>query len=462
MPKKICFLLKHCYHQIIKNRFRFVLTIIGISAATLILTSGYIGIDTYYYQNYAKYEAYNKKEALLIDGAINELIFRKIVDKAGYNYASYSDKNSFPLKVTNEKNISLTIQGNFLGTNDSFMNHLLPTGESSEHLYNSSLVKGKCFTKSDIENRSMVAIIDLALERIIFGNQNSLGKKLYIPIYKNITEDGVRSIIFDRYESLEIIGVITPSNYTKELEAKFYKNALTKKENLIYYSNIYIPYTINIDKNIENNNNTDIKINKLVFTGIKNRKALLNTLSILLKNYESNNNRIGIYTYESISKDIEYNLDNIKKSLQLIVLVILFISSINIMNTLFFAVKERINEIGIRKAVGATNEDITIQFIIEGLLSGLIGTIIGVFCSIIITSLVVIYLQSIGHFGLKLIIHPQSIQVSFILVTIISILSSSIPAFYASHIRITEALRFDWCFKYFQYIKRYLEVILWN
>jgi putative ABC transport system permease protein len=67
--------------------------------------------------------------------------------------------------------------------------------------------------------------------------------------------------------------------------------------------------------------------------------------------------------------------------LLLISMVTLLVSGVGIMNIMLANVRARIKEIGIRKAVGATNREIKLQFLTEAvfisLTGGLIGTLIG-------------------------------------------------------------------------------------
>ena len=56
----------------------------------------------------------------------------------------------------------------------------------------------------------------------------------------------------------------------------------------------------------------------------------------------------------------------------------LLVGGIGIMNIMLVSVIERTKEIGLRKAVGARDQDIMLQFIVESLIIGLVGGMIGV------------------------------------------------------------------------------------
>lgn len=69
----------------------------------------------------------------------------------------------------------------------------------------------------------------------------------------------------------------------------------------------------------------------------------------------------------------------------------LLVGGIGIMNVMLVSVTERMNEIGIRKAIGATSRQIMSQFLMEATVLSVIGGIIGVIASVILNFLIRIF-----------------------------------------------------------------------
>lgn len=93
----------------------------------------------------------------------------------------------------------------------------------------------------------------------------------------------------------------------------------------------------------------------------------------------------------SVKKLGDYSFSNtaamtntISSTLQVLTLIVsfiagisLFISGVGVMNMVYTSISERIKEIGIRRALGATEKAIQMQFLLEGLMLTLFGGIIG-------------------------------------------------------------------------------------
>lgn len=130
----------------------------------------------------------------------------------------------------------------------------------------------------------------------------------------------------------------------------------------------------------------------------------------------------------------------------LLVLVIagisLIVGGVGIMNIMYLSVIERTREIGLRKAIGATNGIIRTQFLVEAILITVIGGTIGVVFGAIIVTLLGIGSNLLGynfHMGISL----DSILTGLGAAIIFGLLFGLYPARKASMLSPVEALRYE-------------------
>ena len=119
------------------------------------------------------------------------------------------------------------------------------------------------------------------------------------------------------------------------------------------------------------------------------------------------------------------------------------VSAIGIMNTMFTSVRERTKEIGIIKAVGAKNSDITKIFLIESGIIGLVGGIGGVVLGIGMAKLIEIYLQIHPVFYMEAVVSPTLIIFGLLFSFLVGCLSGFFPARRAAQLNPVDALRFE-------------------
>jgi putative ABC transport system permease protein len=105
------------------------------------------------------------------------------------------------------------------------------------------------------------------------------------------------------------------------------------------------------------------------------------------------------------------------------------------MNIMLVSVTERVAEIGLRKAVGATRNDILRQFLIEaaslGAAGGLLGVLLGLVCTILL-----------NHFtALLTVFAPAAAVAALMIASGIGLVFGVFPAFRAARLTPIDALR---------------------
>ncbi|MGE0405027.1 MAG: ABC transporter permease, partial [Candidatus Korobacteraceae bacterium] len=117
--------------------------------------------------------------------------------------------------------------------------------------------------------------------------------------------------------------------------------------------------------------------------------------------------------------------------------VSLLVGGIGIMNIMLVSVTERTREIGIRMAIGATEEDVQRQFLIEAVvlscMGGIVGIIIGAAASYLIT----------GLLGWAVVVSPKAIAIAVVFSMGVGIFFGYYPARKAARLDPIEALRYE-------------------
>ena len=115
----------------------------------------------------------------------------------------------------------------------------------------------------------------------------------------------------------------------------------------------------------------------------------------------------------------------------------LVVGGIGIMNIMLVSVRERTREIGIRKAIGAQNRDILLQFLVEALvlsaLGGLIGIVVGLIASAVIGALA----------GWGFTFNPLTLVVATVFSLLVGVVFGVWPARQAARLNPITALRFE-------------------
>jgi putative ABC transport system permease protein len=117
--------------------------------------------------------------------------------------------------------------------------------------------------------------------------------------------------------------------------------------------------------------------------------------------------------------------------------VVLLVSGIGIMNIMLATVSARIREIGIRKAMGATNREIRLQFLSEAILISLIGGVVGIVIGLAIPFSV----RFLTEYRIP--ISGLSAIIAILVSSLVGILFGTVPAIRAAQLDPVESLRYE-------------------
>src|SRR5712671_164629 len=123
--------------------------------------------------------------------------------------------------------------------------------------------------------------------------------------------------------------------------------------------------------------------------------------------------------------------------LLLISMVTLLVSGIGIMNIMLATVTSRIREIGVRKAIGATNREIRFQFLAEAILISLIGGVAGIVIGLALPYSV----RFLTEYRIP--ISGWSAIIAIVVSSLVGIIFGTVPATRAAQLDPVESLRYE-------------------
>jgi len=135
-----------------------------------------------------------------------------------------------------------------------------------------------------------------------------------------------------------------------------------------------------------------------------------------------------------ITAEINKVMDKWNVTLIAIASISLIVGGIGLFSTLLISIQERMTEIGIRKSIGATEQDIFFYFIFEALALAFIGAVLGV----VLAWLLIVLIAKAIHFPLYLPVQGVAVGIGFSL--LIGFLSGIYPAWKATGIDPIQAI----------------------
>lgn len=229
--------------------------------------------------------------------------------------------------------------------------------DPDNHLLSIELIHGEFINETDISNRIPVCVIDKETAIKYFGSENAVGREFY-------------AYIGDSKIKLTVIGVAGKSDgILSEVINGFIPEIIYTSSNLMQYmcdTNSLSQISVTMqDMSQENINEGMLEIRRRLVSTHNNEKMSIENLT------ENKNSIINIVSM-------------IRLLLTTIAGISVIVACIGITNIMFISVAERKREIGIKKAIGATNIQIGFEFLLEGVAISIFGCLIGVLLTAIL------------------------------------------------------------------------------
>lgn len=271
------------------------------------------------------------------------------------------------------------------------------TNEDAFEVLNLELLEGEAFTKSDVARRAKVAVLGYTLAEKLFGDP----------------ADGAGRTVQIGNQRFKVIGVIK------------------KKGDPEMDNSAFIPY-----KTTFGGLNPD-KTFFAIYLGVTLEKDIPyvkeKVEEVLLKRYDDG--EFSVTEQAEILSTVNQIFSIINSVLVAIGSISLIVGGIGIMNIMYATVTERTKEIGIRRAVGATEQEILNQFLTESVILSVFGGIAG----LALAGLIVLGIRVFFPASINLL----SVIIALVISSAIGVFFGVFPARRAAKLPPIEAIRYE-------------------
>jgi putative ABC transport system permease protein len=145
----------------------------------------------------------------------------------------------------------------------------------------------------------------------------------------------------------------------------------------------------------------------------------------------------------SIRKRVLNLMDQAFSLFDVMSLIAIVVGGLGIVNTLTMSVMERLQEIGMLRAIGMTRAQITRMILAEAGVIGIIGGFLGLITGVILARILFIGMTTMSGYQLTFILPFGGVLLSLVAAFVISQLAALLPARRAAGVRILEAVQYE-------------------
>lgn len=265
---------------------------------------------------------------------------------------------------------------------------------------------GRFITETDLINNNRVAVVGMDVVEKLFPNVNPVGQYLTI----------------DNSE-FQIIGVFEK-----------------KGEGFGSSNDNFALIPITTMQQIYGKNDRSLNIAIQAESKERYNETMENVVSVMRsirKDKPGEPDSFEIFSNESLITQVNSFTKYFKYGAGFISFIAMLAAGVGIMNIMLVSVTERTKEIGIRKAIGAKNNSVLIQFLIEAIILCEFGGLIGIFLGILTGNLVGLYLSS------PVVIPYDWVIIGLVVCSIVGIVFGVYPAYKAAKLNPIDALRYE-------------------
>jgi putative ABC transport system permease protein len=279
-------------------------------------------------------------------------------------------------------------------------------GVSPDYRYvrNLDILAGRFFDEQDTQARNKVVIMQQQLAGLLYGSQDAA-------VGKTIRLSGLPFVIVGTFkERVETFGMSEVGNDT-----------------------VLIPYTV-----ARYFTSTDSV--KQLFFSTRTATEVPQVTQQIYQVIKSRHRPESVYHVENLTQLLSVaakTANALTVVLLLISTVTLLVSGVGIMNIMLATVSARIREIGIRKAIGATNREIKFQFLAEALFISLAGGIVGIVIGLMLPLMVRWFTD------FRIPISGLSAIIAIVVSSLVGVLFGTVPATRAARLDPVESLRYE-------------------
>lgn len=312
----------------------------------------------------------------------------------------FDEKDVSSLKRINEIEyvVPMYFEGLTIESGDEkSIGYVMGVNEEMFDLMGSDVLEGEVFDRSDLQARSKKAVLGYTLAENLFDEiQDAVGKTVKMSNMR-----------------FKVIGVLEKTG-----DSEMDKSAV-------------IPYTTTFGSMNPDKTFWGIYLGVLSEDDVEVVSAKAE--EILLRRYDED--EFEVVEQAELLSTINEIFNIVNGVLVAIGSISLVVGGIGIMNIMYASVTERIKEIGIRRAVGATQRDILMQFLTESVLLSVFGGTLGLLLSTLIVLVV--------HPFFPMAINLFSVIITFVISSAIGIFFGVFPARRAAKLPPIEAIRYE-------------------